>query len=170
MSVAARVVDLRERPDLLPTIADRITAAFWTPADRAWIAAGLREDLAREEKMPCALAAIDGGGAYLGSLVLIPNDCAERLDLTPWLAALWVEEAARERGVGTALIATAVSTARRAGHARLFLAARRGKEPYYARRGFGMVEAEVGRHRLTVMSRDLADRFADPSADPFAAR
>lgn len=158
MSAAAgvRVVDLRARPDLLATIADRITAAFWTPADRGWIEAGLVENVGRTAPTPCALAAVDGDGAYLGSLVLIPDDCPERPDLTPWLAALWVDAPARERGVGTALIAAAVDAARSAGHRRLHLAARRGLEAYYGRRGFSAIEADVGRNRLTIMGRDLA--------------
>lgn len=159
MSAAAapvRVLDLRERPDLLATIADRITAAFWSPTDRDWIEAGLVENLGRTAPTPCALAAVDAHGAYLGSLALIPDDCAERPDLTPWLAALWVDAPARERGVGTALIESAVDVARSAGHRRLHLAARRGLEAYYGRRGFVGIAADVGRHRLTIMGRDLA--------------
>lgn len=159
MSAAAddmRVVDLRMRPDLLATIADRITTAFWAPADRGWIEAGLVENLGRVTPTPCALAVVDGQGAYLGSLVLIPDDCPERPDLTPWLAALWVDAHARERGIGSALIAAGVDVARRAGHRRLHLAARRGLEAYYGRRGFVVIEADVGRYRLTIMGRDLA--------------
>ncbi len=152
----ASVVDLRRRPDLLDTLADRITAAFWAPSDRTWIADGLREHLSRAEPLPCALLAVDEpDGRYRGSALVIPNDLDERPDLTPWLAALWVDEDARERGIGALLVEAAISAAADAGVSCLYLASRRGREAFYGKRGWRLLETEVGRHRLSVMKYPL---------------
>ncbi|MEI9926215.1 MAG: GNAT family N-acetyltransferase [Bradyrhizobium sp.] len=53
--------------------------------------------------IPLALVAHDGD-AFLGTASVIPSDLAERPQLTPWIAAVWVEPQARRHGTGSALV------------------------------------------------------------------
>lgn len=150
------IVDLRRVPHRLDTVADRITAAFWQPNDRSWIAEGLTRDVRSTDIWPCALVAVEEGETYAGHVLVIANDCPERSNLTPWLAALWVEESRRRRGIGAALVAAACAAAARAGEKDLHLVSRRGREPFYSRLGWRVLETEVGPARLTLMARALA--------------
>src|ERR1700730_8308424 len=103
MSLAFTISDLRRRPEFFDTVAMRIWRAWWepngTPLDH--ITGLLRENM-NTTPIPFAPVAHDGE-AFLGTTSVIASDLAERPHLTPWVAAVWVEPAARERGVGGAL-------------------------------------------------------------------
>src|ERR1700730_13623046 len=100
MSDAFTISDLRQRPEFFDVVADRIWQAWWKadghPLD--YISGRLRENL-NAEPIPLALVAHQGS-AFHGTASLIASDLPERLHLTPWVAALWVEPQARRRGVG----------------------------------------------------------------------
>src|SRR5437016_5653182 len=103
MSLAFTITDLRERPEFFDTVARRIWQAWWEAegASLDSISGRLRENMS-EAPIPFALVAHDGG-AFLGTASVIASDLAERPKLTPWVAAVWVEEKARGHGVGAAL-------------------------------------------------------------------
>ncbi|MGB8401802.1 GNAT family N-acetyltransferase, partial [Bradyrhizobium sp.] len=98
------ISDLRQRPHFVDTVADRIWQAWWRadgyPLD--YISGRVRENMAATP-IPFALVAHDGE-TFLGTCSVIESDLAERPQLTPWVAAVWVEQAARRRGVGAALV------------------------------------------------------------------
>src|SRR3984893_13706554 len=100
MSLPFTISDLRQRPEFFDVVADRIWQAWWKadghPLD--YISGRLRENL-NAEPIPLALVAHQGS-AFHGTASLIASDLPERLHLTPWVAALWVEPQARRRGVG----------------------------------------------------------------------
>jgi N-acetylglutamate synthase-like GNAT family acetyltransferase len=75
---------------------------------------------------------------------------AERPNLTPWLAALYVRPAYRRRGVGGQLITRLVNHAGNAGFDQVYLSAA-DQVALYARHGFAPIETDVGPHRLTIM-------------------
>ena len=82
------VSPLRTVPGFLGTVAERIWRAWWQEEepDPGPIAARLRQGL-HDDALPQALVA-HRDGHYLGHVLLIESDLAERPALTPWLAAL----------------------------------------------------------------------------------
>ncbi|MEA2580093.1 MAG: hypothetical protein QOE83_985 [Actinomycetota bacterium] len=62
-----------------------------------------RTEEAQMAGLPCAWVAFSDETA-VGSVSFVENDMDTRLDLSPWLAALFVIPSHRGRGIGTALI------------------------------------------------------------------
>ena len=98
------ISDLRQRPEFFDAVADRIWRASWKeigyPLD--YITGRLNENL-NAEPLPLALVA-HNGAEFLGTASVIASDLEERPQLTPWVAAVWVEPHARSRGAGGALV------------------------------------------------------------------
>lgn len=81
------------------------------------------------------LLTADGG--ICGCAGLIPNDFISRMDLCPWLCALFVEERFRGRAWGRLLIERAKSDAAAFGYRNLYLAT--DHVGYYERYGFSYI-------------------------------
>ena len=103
--------------------------------------------------IPFALVAHDGE-KFLGTSSVIASDLEERPQLTPWVAAVWVEEDARRRGVGAALVNRAAQDCFALGVSRAYLCARPRMTRFYEALGWTVVERNVGAHRLSVFIRD----------------
>ena len=148
------ISDLRRRPEFFDTVADRIWKAWWQESGYplASISTRLRENMAATP-IPFALVAHDGD-RFLGAASVIASDLEERPQLTPWVAAVWVEEAARRRGVGAALVNRAAQDCFALGVIRAYLCARRERAGFYQRLGWIPVEGDVGPHHLDVFIRD----------------
>jgi N-acetylglutamate synthase-like GNAT family acetyltransferase len=148
------ISDLRQCPEFFDTVAERIWQAWWKadghPID--YISGRLRESLSATP-IPFALVA-HHGEAFLGTASVIASDLAERPQFTPWVAAVWVDPEARQRGVGAALVDRAAQDCFALGVARAFLCARPQRAGFYERLGWTSIEREVGRHQLSVLIRD----------------
>jgi N-acetylglutamate synthase-like GNAT family acetyltransferase len=155
MSLSFTISDLRQRPEFLDTVADRIWQAWWRetghPLD--YIAGRLHRENLNADPIPFALVAHDGA-EFLGTSSVIEADLPERPQLTPWVAAVWVEPQARRRGVGAALVDRAVADCFALGVIRAYLCARRERAGFYQRLGWIPVEGDVGPHHLDVFIRD----------------
>lgn len=116
------------------------------------ISGRLRENL-NATPIPFALVAHDGK-EFLGTASVIASDLADRPQLTPWVAAVWVEAQARRRGVGAALVNRAVLNCFALGVDRAYLCARPQRAGYYERLGWIPIEREVGQRRMSVLIRD----------------
>jgi GNAT superfamily N-acetyltransferase len=154
MPLPFTISDLRERPEFFDTVADRIWRFSWkdagTPLD--YISGRLLENL-NAEPIPIALVA-HAGAEFLGTASVIASDLEERPQLTPWVAAVWVEPHARSRGVGSALVERAARDCFALGIARAYLCARPARSGFYERLGWIPIETDVGKHGLTVFIRD----------------
>lgn len=95
MPDAFTISDLRRRPDFFDTVADRIWQQWWQVGCHPlrYISSRLRENI-EPTPIPFALVAHDGD-RFLGTASVIASDLEERPQLTPWVAAVWVEEKAR---------------------------------------------------------------------------
>jgi GNAT superfamily N-acetyltransferase len=155
------ISDLRQRPEFFDTVADRIWRAWWQPNGFPLesIASRLTENMA-DKPIPFALVAHDGT-KFLGTSSVIASDLEERPQLTPWVAAVWVEEDARKRGVGVALVNRAVEDCFALGESRIYLCARARMAGFYSRIGWAMIERGVGPHQLDVFRRE-APRLSSP--------
>jgi GNAT superfamily N-acetyltransferase len=154
MPLPFTISDLRQRPEFFDTVADRIWRASWkdvgVPLD--YITGRLQENL-NTEPIPIALVA-HNGAEFLGTASVIASDLEERPQLTPWVAAVWVEPHARSHSVGGTLVERAARDCFALGIARAYLCARPALTGFYERLGWIATEREVGKHGLTVFIRD----------------
>jgi N-acetylglutamate synthase-like GNAT family acetyltransferase len=162
MSPTFTISDLRQRPQFLDTLADRIWQAWWRDSGHplSLIFGRLRDENLNTNPIPFALVAHDGE-AFLGTASVIASDLAERPQWTPWIAAVWVEPEARRRGVGGALVNQATRDCFALGVGRAYLCARAELSAYYERLGWTPIERDVGPRRLSVSIRD-----SNPQGDP----
>jgi N-acetylglutamate synthase-like GNAT family acetyltransferase len=158
MSNLFTISDLRQCPKFFDMVADRIWQAWWQPNGYPldYISTRLRENM-EARPIPFALVAHDGE-KFLGTSSVIASDLEERPQLTPWVAAVWVEEDARRRGVGAALVNRAAQDCFALGVSRAYLCARPRMTRFYEALGWTVVERKVGPHRLNVFIRDSESR------------
>lgn len=148
--------DLRNIPELRDTVADRIWNAFWKADDRLLsdVEAALDAVIAATDYPSFTLVAHEQG-AFLGTVTVIERDIEARPQLGPCVAALWVEEAARSRGIAAALMAMACTRLANAGFTVVYLCARHRMRDYYSARGWTLIESGLGHDALDVYSRAL---------------
>lgn len=84
-----------------------------------------------------------------------PFCIADRPDLGPCIAALWVDAEARGQGVAQALTDAALTRFAQLGFAQAYLAAKPHLRGFYEPRGWTLLEREVGDDRLDVFVRAL---------------
>jgi GNAT superfamily N-acetyltransferase len=154
MPLAFIISDLRQRPEFFDAVADRIWQEWWEPNGYvlAYIKGRLAENM-QDTPIPLALVAHDGS-TFFGTASLIASDLDERPELTPWVAAVWVEETARGRGVGAALVDAAVRASFALGFPRTYLCSRARMTRFYENLGWTLIERRVGPHQLNVFVRD----------------
>jgi GNAT superfamily N-acetyltransferase len=154
MPLAFTMSDLRQRPEFFDAVADRIWQTWWEPNGYplAYVEGRLAENM-QDTPIPLALIAHDGG-TFLGTASVIASDLDERPDLTPWVAAVWVEERARRHGVGATLVDAAARASFTLGFPRAYLCARPRMTGFYERLGWTLIERRVGAHQLNVFARD----------------
>ena len=154
MARALAIHDLRERPQHAEAVAERIWKAFWRRqgAPFTQIREGLVEILKNQGVVPFALVA-EEDGEVCGNILVIDNDEPSRPALGPWIAAVWVDEARRKRGIAQAMIDEALRRAANLGSTRLYLVSRPALRPFYARLGWQEIEDGVGEHHLVVWTR-----------------
>lgn len=148
--------DLRDIPSLRETVADRIWNAWWRPYGHALSAVEMALDDAMAAKdYPSFTLVAHEQGAFLGTVTVIADDIDARPQLGPCIAALWVDEGARGRGIAQALMAAACLRLSNTGFAVAYLSARRHLRDYYSPRGWTLLESDVGDDSLDVFSRAL---------------
>ena len=162
MPLAFTISDLRQRPEFFDSVADRIWQAWWEPNGYplAYIETRLKENL-QHTPIPLALVA-HNGKSFLGTASLIASDLDKRPELTPWVAAVWVEEAARGHGIGAALVDAAARTCFALGFPRAYLCARARMTGFYERLGSTLIERGVGPHQLNVFVRNIDAASSPP--------
>ena len=155
MSLPFTISDLRQRPEFLDTVADRIWQAWWRQTNHPldYISGRLARENLTADSIPCALVAHDGAD-FLGTSSVITADLPERPQLSPWVAAVWVEPQARRRGVGAALVNRAARDCFALGVSSAYLCARRERAGFYQGLGWIPIERDVGPHHLDVFIRD----------------
>lgn len=142
---------LRDRPEFADTLADRAWHAWWTDsgvtldAYRAHLTPMLAGD-----GVPFGLVAHEGD-RYVGSALVIESDLEAGPQLTPWIAALWVEPERRRQGVAATLIEAAQAEAARLGHPTCYLCTVPDNVPYYLRRRARLLERDVDGLDVLVM-------------------
>ncbi len=142
---------MRERPQHADAVAERIWRGFWKHKGKPLkaIRDGLENFLEPGTRIPFALVA-ERDGKACGNVLVIDNDESSRPELTPWLAALWVDEPMRKRGVAAMLLQEAIRRSAALGVERLYLVAHPAMRAFYIRQGWPPIEDDVGEAHLTV--------------------
>jgi len=95
------IISLREHPEML----EQFIAVFSSHYGNAELYCDcMTASLSAESPLPQWYLAIRPNHEVAGCAGLITNDFISRMDLYPWLCALFVEEAFRHRGIAGALI------------------------------------------------------------------
>ncbi|TWT12983.1 GNAT family N-acetyltransferase [Reyranella sp. CPCC 100927] len=144
------VSDLRDQPQLLDTVAERIWRAWWEPEGHRLdhLTDRLREAL-DDNPIPFVLVA-HRDGRYLGSTVCIESDLAERPQYSPWIAAVWVDQQHRLKAVGRTLVREAMRACFRLGFERVYLCSVAERRNFYTQQGWVPIEENVGPDAQTV--------------------
>ncbi|WP_158922377.1 GNAT family N-acetyltransferase [Acidisphaera sp. S103] len=151
-----RIETTRDRPDLAPIVAAWLVKEFGYPGGRT------------PEQVTARILAPPNGpeetfvlleqGKPVGSARLTHDDLASRPDLTPWLAGVFVDPAARGRGYATALVRQVEAFAAAAAVPTLWLYTWTA-EQLYARLGWQRVGLETDRGKdVVLMTRRLSGR------------
>lgn len=151
-----RIETTRDRPDLAPIVAAWLVKEFGYSGGRT------------PEQVTARILAPPNGpeetfvlleqGKPVGSARLTHDDLASRPDLTPWLAGVFVDPAARGRGYATALVRQVEAFAAAAAVPTLWLYTWTA-EPLYARLGWQRVGSETDRGKdVVLMTRHLSGR------------
>lgn len=149
-----QIISLSQVMEHLPTVANWIYDAFWKDSGQPrTLIHDLLEEHLHGKSIPITFVAIDQDKP-VGSVCLIENDLAERPNLTPWLAALYVLPVYRKHGIGSQLVNRLIEHTAEAGFDRVYLTADDHVD-LYARLGFEVVETDVGPHELTIMRQTL---------------
>ena len=126
-----KIENLADHLGLIDTIA-RWHFQEWGHADptgsvQSW-AEGLRKRTNRD-RIPATFVALQDKD-LLGSVTLTDHDMSSRMDLSPWLAGLYVKPEERGHGLGSALTNHAVEAAAQMGVSRLYLYTESARDLY----------------------------------------
>lgn len=95
------------------------------------------------DRIPLTVAAHENGELF-GSASLIAHDMATRMELTPWLAGVFVAPGHRRQGIGAALVRRIMAEASRLNVAVLYLCTVHS-ETFYASLGWSLLEHTIYR-------------------------
>lgn len=151
------ISDLRDRPALIDGVAQRIWTAFWRHKDVPYddIRAGFARHM-ETDGMPFTLVA-ERDGMFCGTVSVIASDEPARLDLTPWIAALWVDEDARGQGIARRLLEDAAARCKALGVATLFLTARPHLRGFYENLSWRAIDDDIGPAKLIVFEKAVGE-------------
>src|SRR5437660_1382598 len=99
-----QIVALRDRVDLVPTVAKWAHEEFWSYAGRTLEQTRiLFTPVTRETRLPRTFVLMQGE-TPVGMVSIVEHDLDIRPELAPWLASLVVDRAARGRGHSRTLV------------------------------------------------------------------
>jgi len=113
------IINLSERPVFQDAVTDWLWQAFGSENSRDFFASIVQSSLTGAD-LPQTFIALDGE-QLAGTVGLWRCDLISRQDLTPWLAALYVDEGFRSHGLGQKLQAFVLEHSRRSGFSELYL-------------------------------------------------
>lgn len=114
-----KILSLYATPQHAQQVTDWIWQAFGTSDSRDFFASIVATSQ-REGELPLTFVAIEGE-KLVGTVGLWRCDLISRQDLYPWLAALYIDENQRGRGLGEKLQRHVIEHARALGYSQLYL-------------------------------------------------
>lgn len=127
-----KILPLYAMPQYAEQVTDWIWQAFGTSDSRGFFASIVATSQ-REGQLPLTFVAVEGE-KLVGTVGLWRCDLISRQDLYPWLAALYIDESQRGRGLGAKLQQHIIEHARALGYPQLYLYS--ACKDYYERFGW----------------------------------
>lgn len=161
-TLVMQILDLKHEPHHIPKLAE------WH--HNQWSSLNPGGSLEKRiEKMQAYLGTdlipstfIAKAAMLLGSAAIIDHDMDTRLDLSPWLASVFVAPEYRNNGIGGSLVRHVMQTAKQAGIERLYLFTP-DRESFYRKLGWQVLSKEEYRgHAVTVMCIQLINGETQP--------
>ena len=144
------ISNLNTFPEFKSIVADRIWYAWWRPHGHLFqVVMDFFDELPEARSIPFCLVAHDEG-KYVGSVLGLVSDLEDRLELSPWVGAVWVETEFRRQGVAATLVKAALGELFMLRNEVAFLCATAEKRGMYERQGWKLIEADVGEGKLDV--------------------
>lgn len=139
---------IKEGDTLFPAAAERIWRAWWEGRGVAL------EDI--ERRLAGVVGSAEGefglaaslDGRFAGVCLAIHSDLDDRPDLSPWIAALWVDPEFRKRGIARELVMETLARCAAAGTEIVYLCAHRPLRNFYLAMGWRLIEHGVGAEEL----------------------
>ncbi|WP_367025857.1 GNAT family N-acetyltransferase [Methylococcus sp. ANG] len=147
---------LADHKELIPTLARWFYEewAYLHPERTYADVEHLITERAQTNKIPVALVAFEGN-ELLGTVCLKVHDMDTRLDLTPWLAGLYIAAPRRKQGIGATLVSAIEKKAHELGVKTLYLYTPES-ETFYARHGWHVKErTEYHGCPVTIMEKQI---------------
>ena len=132
-----KIMGIRENPHLFEDGAKFFHNAFGNEKNYMLYYDCIVHSITAESPLPRWFLAVKGE-EVIGGCALITNDFISRMDLWPWLAALYVVESERGKALGSKLLAHALSEAGKLGFAKVYLST--DHDGYYERYGWKRIE------------------------------
>lgn len=129
-----RIVSVRQSPEFAERAIAWFQQTWGSPASAPVYQDCISHCLKAPGPLPQWYLLLDAQGRILGGAGLIPNDFISRMDLCPWVCALFIEPEHRGHAYGALLLEQARQDARKAGFESLYLAS--DHVGYYERYGF----------------------------------
>jgi predicted N-acetyltransferase YhbS len=146
-----RIEYLSDHPEALPTLA-KWQHAEWghlRPGDTLEKRTARLRGFSNGNRIPLTVVALDGN-EVLGSASLIEHDMETRMELTPWLAGVFVGEQYRRRGIGAELVRRIMAEAGRLNVPLLYLYTVHSAK-FYAALGWKLMERTSYREQNIVI-------------------
>ena len=127
-----KVISIRENPEYNDRGIDYISSK-WTSANRIMYDDCITHSLSTSNPLPQWYLLLDGD-EIIGCAGLITNDFISRMDLYPWICAVFIEEKYRGNAYGSLLLTKAKEDSKNAGFDSLYLSTEH--TGYYEKYGF----------------------------------